>query len=172
MIDSLISFLGVLKKLTPQLFLGISVGVGIVLFSADSFLNELGILDFQEQYKSILGIIFLVSVSVIFSQLGFWCARKAQKAWKLRIARKAQKRQLHELTPAEKTYLSPFIFDKENTVKSPVDDGVAGGLEAKGIIYRASTLGHVITGWPYNLQPWAREYLEENSHLLEDHNNT
>lgn len=78
---------------------------------------------------------------------------------------KIKQKHLHQLTLEEKDYLAQYIVEQKNSIHA-LGSGVMGGLEAKGITYRASNLGNAITGFPYNLQPWAREYLKANPHLL------
>jgi hypothetical protein len=72
---------------------------------------------------------------------------------------------LYKLTPEEKGYLMPYIETEKNTVNVGLDDRIMGGLVAKGITYRASSTGNMVTGFAYNLQPWAREYLMTNPQL-------
>jgi hypothetical protein len=74
---------------------------------------------------------------------------------------------LHKLTPEEKGYLIPFIEGQMNSINVGMDDGVMAGLRAKGITYLAANMGSVLDGFAFNLQPWAREYLEKNPNLLE-----
>ncbi len=45
-------------------------------------------------------------------------------------------------------------------------DGLAGGLEAKGILFRSSNFGDPLYGFSHNLQPWARDYLKKHPELL------
>jgi hypothetical protein len=47
---------------------------------------------------------------------------------------------------------------------------VVGGLVAKAVLYQSSSVGRMLTGLAYNMQPWAREYLAQNPHLLEGAN--
>ncbi len=54
----------------------------------------------------------------------------------------------------------------EDTLCFHIEDGVAGGLVAKHILYRSSSIGGRLTGFAHNIQPWAREYLTDNPHLL------
>ena len=74
---------------------------------------------------------------------------------------------LQQLTPEEKGYLVPFIFEQKNSVYVGMDDGVMAGLVAKGITYRASNMGSMLEGFAHNLQPWARSYLGQHAELLE-----
>ena len=82
---------------------------------------------------------------------------------------RAQKDCLYKLTPEEKGYLVPFIFGLQNTINVGMDDGVMAGLRFKGITYLAASVGDMLHGFAFNLQPWAREYLENNKNLLEGH---
>ncbi|MGY6217836.1 super-infection exclusion protein B [Methylolobus aquaticus] len=74
---------------------------------------------------------------------------------------------LHALTSEEKGYLAPYVFGKVNTQYFRVDDGIAGGLTAKLMIYRSSNAFNMIKDVPYNIQPWAKEYLIKNPELLD-----
>ena len=71
------------------------------------------------------------------------------------------------LTPEEKGYLVSYIEGQQNTIYVGLDDGIMGGLTAKGITYRSSNMGDLLNGVAFNLQPWARSYLEENRYLLD-----
>ena len=71
------------------------------------------------------------------------------------------------MTPDEKAYLVPFVLQQENTQYFLIEDGIAGGLIAKGVLYRSSNVGSLVSGWAHNIQPWAREYLTEHAELLE-----
>jgi hypothetical protein len=73
---------------------------------------------------------------------------------------------LRKLTPDEKAYLAPYILNAENSRNFLIEDGVAGGLVAKGILYRPSTIGSLLGGWAHNMQPWAREFLDSHRECL------
>ncbi|RMH20024.1 MAG: hypothetical protein D6698_04935, partial [Gammaproteobacteria bacterium] len=84
-----------------------------------------------------------------------------------RQVQKKRQQTLHKLTPEEKGYLVPYIEGQQNSVYVGMEDGVMSGLRAKGITYLAANMGDVLNGFAFNLQPWAREYLESNPHLLD-----
>ena len=77
------------------------------------------------------------------------------------------RRVLRDLTPEEKAVLAEYIRDDAGTQYFSIRDGVVQGLQAKGVLYRASVVsrGRDIE-FAFNIQPWAREYLRENQHLL------
>lgn len=72
---------------------------------------------------------------------------------------------LRELTTEEKLFLRPYISENENTSYRAISDGIAGGLTAKRLIYRAANISHGFN-FPYNLQPVVRRLLNENPDLL------
>ena len=76
---------------------------------------------------------------------------------------------LSELTAKEKQFLRAYIDDGENTKHAPINDGVACGLVAKKILYRASNLslpGMPGMIFPYNMQPHARKILRKKPELI------
>ena len=75
-------------------------------------------------------------------------------------------RQLSQLTPEERGYLAPYILEQRNTQVFPMEDGISGGLMSKGILYLGSRLV-TLDGMAHNLQPWARQHLSANRHLLD-----
>jgi hypothetical protein len=77
---------------------------------------------------------------------------------------------LMTLTQEEKAFLRPYIAQGTNTRYVSIYDGVANGLQAKKIIYRASSMS--VAGapgllFPWNLQPTAREMLNDQPNLLD-----
>lgn len=175
MLESLAPVLAALRQTTPVVFLGLAVASGFTLFMDDDLATRLGLLTFRTEYRSHLGFTFILSSSLVLAQglseVGKVIAsvvRYVRERQKSKKALHGKQKQLHALTPDEKAYLLPFISDKKNTEYFLVEDGIANGLVAKGILYRAATVGSTLYGFAHNLQPWAREYLEANLHLLAD----
>ena len=109
--------------------------------------------------------IFLIAIVVL------WCAFLLGKYYGRHKGRKSVLKELeqclHDLTPKEKTYLSPYINENENTLYYKLDDEVSAGLEKKKIIYNVGKVERSIPDKAFNLQPWAKDYLSKNPHLLE-----
>jgi len=72
---------------------------------------------------------------------------------------------LHKLLPEEKGILGPYVKDGVTSYMFDMGNGIVGGLVDGDILFRSSNVGEVYS-FPYNLRPWAREYLEANPHLL------
>jgi len=115
--------------------------------------------------KSIFFELILISAVILWVvfQLGKYYGRyKGNK-----VTLKELEQLLHNLKPVEKAFLSPYVIDDENTRYFKIEDGVLRALEKKKIIYKSSSVGDLMSGWAYNIQPWAKEYLVKNPHLLE-----
>jgi hypothetical protein len=157
-----------LKKATPQILIGLTIATGVLLFSTIQFIEKIGLINFTTKNHNYIGIIFIISISILLSQLLWWIKDKFINYIKYRKVEKNRIKSLEELTADEKAYLIPYIIEKKNTIKYSIEDGIAQGLSAKKILFRPSSVGDMIDGFAYNLQPWARRYLEMNQNLLDN----
>ena len=170
MLESLSGLLTAIKAAGPRLFFGVAVASGILLFAPASVLTSMGLAEAVVTNRSTIGLVFLVSTVLVCSEGLWWLVRKQQQRTESKALEAGRLRNLHALTAIEKTYLADYIFKGENTLHFGLHDGVAGGLETKGIIYRPTHVGTFDAGWAYNLQPWARELLSKHTHLLQGAN--
>lgn len=94
--------------------------------------------------------------------------------YRLRIRHKARKNyeeiilgHLEKLTPDEKRILAYYIVHQTKTQKLFLEDGNVSLLSSNKIIYRASSMGNILSGFAFNINDFAYEYLKENYNLLE-----
>lgn len=147
--------------------LAVALGSGFLLFGPSSMLGSAGMVKLVSEYRPWLGGAFVLSCAYLLAHAVKYFA-DVIKAWQgARSLDKQRAKWLKSLTPDEKGRLIPYIRDERASVTYPVGDGVVGGLQGKGILYRASNIGHAISGFPYNLQPWAREILTEHPEYLD-----
>lgn len=171
MLESLAGLLSSIKQAGPVVLIGIAIATGTGLFSPDWVIIKLGLLQLRDQHRAYVGLAFVLSGALLLAQVTGAGAQMVRRAYRRRRVQSSDRELLHGLTPDEKAYLLPFVVG-ENTLYFRVQDGVAGGLVAKQILYRSSTVGSIVSGFAHNLQPWAREYLEKNPQLLEGANMT
>jgi hypothetical protein len=88
------------------------------------------------------------------------------KRRKQRAKLKSLQSELNNLSLEEKAVLASYIAHNTKTIHLGMNSGLAGGLEAAGIIFRSSNIGSMGTGIAYNIQPWAWDYLREHPELL------
>ena len=105
---------------------------------------------------ALLGLVGIVADVGAFIRLK-WLSRKLGN---LREAR------LHDLTPAEKQILCGYILANQRTQYFHMEDGVPMGLVSEKILFVSTTMGSVLHGFAFNIQPWAWEYLSKNPDLI------
>lgn len=163
MLEYLLSATNVLKQMTPKLLLGVAITAGALLFLPDAGINTLGLARRLQDNREYVGAALLISIALLLAQ-GLVAGLVLIKHFYLKQKRRGE---LTKLTPEEKAYLILYIADQKNTLYFRIQDGIAIGLEAKGIIYRSSTVGDLDSGFAFNMWPWARAYLSKNRQLLE-----
>jgi hypothetical protein len=166
-IETVSGFLVAVRQTSPRVFLAVAIATGIILFSSPEFATTLGMVKIRAEYRSQLGITFLVSLSVVAVAALYAGVGWIKAAYKTYKVTKRRTRSLEELTPDEKGYLAPYVLDHVNTQLFQIEDGIAAGLAAKNIIYRPSNIFDMVEGFSYNIQPWAKKRLTKRPHLLE-----
>jgi hypothetical protein len=152
-------------EITVKPLLAVAVATAFLVFSPTSAIVALGMIKFVDGYRSWLGAAFVLSIAyllahaVVSSLGGIAEWRAGKKLDTLRLG------WLKNLTPDEKARLIPYIRDRKSSVTYELQDGVAGGLVGKKILYRASNMGSMY-GFAFNLQPWARDALNANPEFL------
>ncbi|HUN28582.1 MAG TPA: superinfection exclusion B family protein [Alphaproteobacteria bacterium] len=140
----------------------IGIVVAIVLFSPDSVVNKLGMLKYRNEGKPYFGVILLLCIALTIAS-GIGALGSKINDYRLRRSRK---KRLHSLTVEEKQILRAYIKGQTRTRYFDITDGVVKGLEQETIIYRSSDVGHLVSGFAYNIQPWAWNYLNDHRDLL------
>lgn len=158
-------------KFAPHVLLGVALASGVVLLGPSSFTSSLGLDAILSTHRSWIGVGFLLSTSIFVSSIGAKFVKLIGPAildkWKTRQRRKG----LHCLTPPEKAKLAEYLRNTSSTRSFHMSDGVVCGLVGKGILYVASSFGHPGGfSFPFNLQPWAWEYLVKHPELVAENN--
>jgi hypothetical protein len=175
MLESIISVFNAAKQSTPTFLLGIIVAAGALLLLPVDVVKTLGLDGFVRDRRSYVGGAFVIAISLLAAQGFVWAIGLIKSQYtKVKVKQTAalskQRRleSLSKLTPEEKGYLLPYIVQEKNTMYFRLDDGIASGLQAKEIIYRAANVGDMLTGFAFNITSWAKEHLATNPHLLDD----
>ena len=163
--DKLTDVVDYFRKVPIAFLVAIISVLALILFLPEQVARSVAVDGFREEYRVFLGPLFLVTTSFFVARLSMLVSR----AYAERRGLKARQSVLHRLTPEEKGYLLPYIDGQRTSVCVGIEDGVMSGLAARQIGYRASNMGNRLEGFPFNLQPWAREYLENNRELLLGH---
>ena len=170
MLEAVAPILSAVKNSGPTIYVGAFLATALMLFLPEVVAMQIGIAEVRGAYRLHLGLVFVASTSLLVAY-GLFALKPVFKSvhhsWQVdRNARLT----LQACTAAEKEILRQYIGDGENTVFQSIYDGVANGLEAKGIVYRASNVsvpGQPGFMFPYNLQPYARKILDKERWLLD-----
>jgi hypothetical protein len=138
-----------------------------MLFVPASVLDSLAMTKLVNEYRAWLGGAFTLSCAYLLAHGIKSASDIFFQLRETRILTNQRRKWLASLTPDEKNRLLPYIEDERASVTYPIGDGVVGGLVGKGILFRSSNIGHAISGFPYNLQPWAREVLLRHPEYLD-----
>ncbi|MFT0879072.1 super-infection exclusion protein B [Rhodopseudomonas sp. G2_2311] len=149
-----------------KLYLAALLASAALLFIPDWLITHLGLGEIKQTYRTYAGIALVASSSLLMVNLISFIGKIALKPWHHRQFTRHVHKALRELTPAEKDFLRDFIHGQANTVSAPINDGVAGGLAAKQIIYRSSNFSYGLE-FQYNLQPVPRKLLSAHPELLD-----
>jgi hypothetical protein len=152
-----------------RLYAAVLVAALATLFLPTNLLQTIGLSQFKETYRMELGVALVASGSLLSIQLVAAVANFVMVPIRRRRISKDIRRQLEGLTYEEKQFLRPYIDDGENSNYAQYSDGVANGLVAKRIVYRASQMSipGTMMAFPYNLQAYAREELSKHPYLLD-----
>jgi hypothetical protein len=149
-----------------KIYLAAFIASAALLFIPDTLVTQLGLEEIRHTYRTHAGIVLVTSASLLMVNIISGIVHLLLKPWRDRQFNRAVRKTLRELTQDEKDFLRSFIHGHANTVSAAINDGVAGGLEAKQIIYRSSNVSYGMQ-WPYNLQPVPRKLLAAHPELLE-----
>ena len=166
MLAALQTFLESSIKQGPKALAGIAVATGMVIFMPENLASSLGVNAFRTSNRGVFGWSFIASTSLLATYALWWVGGLIKSHYKKQRLRQMRESQLYELTAEELRFLAPYICEDTSTRNAAIDNGVARGLEAKEIIFRASVVGayHQI---PFNIRPWACRYLKSRRELLE-----
>jgi len=154
-------------KYTTKFFVILAVGSGLLLFLPKEFIDKLGVFKFVTDNKQYIGMTFLVSGVVSISNTITFIYKKFTTKIRMKNVHRSREKRLHSLNPREKMILLYYFVNGTNTQLLAFNDGTVRELEGYMIIQRTSQVSQAGMNFPYNLNPWAREYLNEHPELLD-----
>jgi hypothetical protein len=156
-------------KLSPKYLLPIILVSGILIFAPTSFLAILGLDTFIILARPWIGIIFLLSSSLLIVNIFYSVYDWFKAEHKKKKIKGIRQERLHKLTPREKEIFLGYILNDTRTQYLDYSDGVARGLEAEGFIFMSSNVGD-LDSWSYNIQPWVWDLFKNSfkSYFSED----
>jgi hypothetical protein len=155
-----------IKNASPTAVL---IGSGLILFLPANVIGEIGLTEFRVDYRTYLGLALIASACLLVVQLVFGIAPMIGDKIKVWQGDRATRNFLKTLTKDEKAFLRPYVIDDQNTRNESIYNGIANGLEVKGLIYKASSVtipGRPGMLVPFNMQPYVRKWLSKHRNYL------
>ena len=157
----------------PRVALPLAIASMFFIVVPSTWLKWGALEHFRQSFLFEIGLCLLGSLSVLIAHGVFAVRRPILEAWKsfsnarrMAMELEARQRSLSSLRPDERALLLPYVKDKKTTCTFEIDDGIARSLVGRRVLVPASPTGDVLA-FPFNMEPWAREYLEAHPELLE-----
>ncbi|WP_350295956.1 superinfection exclusion B family protein [Limnohabitans sp. Rim8] len=159
-------------KLAPRYVIALGVMAAVILFASEDFLKFIGVFEFAQDNRSMLGLTLVVTVSLFAVSLFADGISLIKGSWQTRGFYLRVTERLNCLTEDEKQILRFYIAKQTRANVLRYDDGVVQGLVSDGIIYQSASLGNMLEGFAHNISDFAWDYLNVHPHLLQGTTNT
>lgn len=130
------------------------------LFGINPILGSLGLPPIGPTYRVIAAVIALLggAGTILFSlEAG---GKRATKWWNHHQMNTAMEHHLHELPMDQLQILRGYAETGHGSITWSPSVGAVCELERRGILYKASDVGGLYTGFAYNITPEASKYLK------------
>lgn len=118
------------------------------------------------QYQMYISLLLIITLSY-FTMIAIFNITKYTRNKFFGIEKRGIHYMKKNMSPEEMDLLKRVFYDSRKNLFNTsgtieLNDGLKAGLENKHVIYQASDLSTFYTEFPYNLQPYAREFLNKN----------
>ncbi|MGD6831441.1 superinfection exclusion B family protein [Sutcliffiella halmapala] len=158
--------------LPTNIMAAISLASGVLLFSPKSFLERLYIVDFRDENGFMIGLVFILMVSILIINLVFNSMKVISDQKRNKEFYKNAKVKILGLSDYQKAIIYGLFEEENRTYPLPLFDGAVQELEHLYIIKKATTT--VLTAnpnnpeIPYFLQPWVVSEIKKQPDILEN----
>lgn len=137
----------------------------IITIMPNNILNHLGLLSLTKKYKTYISLVLILSTSyylfIIFKYLLYFLYKKIFNDSKIAIKYFKNHISYDELELLIQTFYDPINNQFKTMGYIDFVDGRKTPLESKNIIYLSSQISNFCTQFSYNLQPYARDFLNQ-----------
>ena len=124
-------------KLPPNILSAVSLATGLILFLPEKILKKMYLINFKDKFGFIIGIVFLISISILFIFLLTFVIKKIKNKIDDRNVKKGRIKYLLNADKSKTNLIKEFIKDKTHTLSLPMNDGLILELQYFGIINAA-----------------------------------
>ena len=157
------------KKLSPALIVA-SIVSGCILFLPKNILVILGLFELPLYIRTVIGLIFLFSSTLIITLVGMWFAKRVNKKIKYFLLRKNCKKRFCNLSEGYKEILIELLNTDNKTMQMSMVSGdtiylVQNGFicNCQGILLPTDIVEHIAYYVP---QPWLIDLFQNERSLF------
>jgi hypothetical protein len=167
MFEAIGAIITAVLRVGVPIYVAAFIASGLLLFLPDAIAQQIGIAAFRQIWRGDIGVVLIASIALLASSVISTISQSIGNRLDNRHLQRSILKILRMLTKDEKLFLRSFITEDLTTRYAAINDGIVGGLYAKGIIFRSSNIGSSSLNFPYNLQPISLKILSENRDLLD-----
>lgn len=110
------------KKITPAL-VAITILTGLILFLPDNILFRMSLDKIRDSWKQIIGMLFLLSLTLIFTMIFFSLISRIVIIWRKKINRLNLKNKYRKLSITQKAIILELLRSKDKTIMLDKNSG-------------------------------------------------
>lgn len=159
-----------LLKLPVKIITALCIASGLILFLPNNIINKLYMINFKNSYGFVIGIIFVITLSIVACYLIFYLApiiwNKLTHKHKTKKIKARRKEIMDNLNDNEREIINELMKQPDNTLELPFNTGIVKKLTYYNIISPTSSENYVDLFEPiipYFLQPWVFDYINEKN---------
>ncbi len=157
-------------KLAPRYLIALGTIAAILLFSKQQLLEYVGVAEFSQKYRSILGLILIIAFALFITSISSEAIALIKKSWRRRKLYQRVIKRLHCLTENEKQILRFYIQKNTRANLLDIRCGDVSSLISSAIIYQSTDYGN-ISVVAHNINEIAWDYLHKHPCLLHGETN-
>ena len=155
-------------KLPPRILGALSVASGLLLFLPNAIIEKLYMTSFCDKYGFAIGIVFVVSTSILVVFLVVIIAKKIKDKYYNKRLKKARIAYLKRIDGNKVELIRYLLNESTHTAMLPMHDGMVLVLQHFYVILPAGSTHAVNMADPqinYFLQPWVIEEIDGDPEL-------
>lgn len=110
------------KKITPALA-AVTILTGLLLFLPENILFRMSLDKLRDSWKQIIGMLFLLSLTLIFTMIFFSLISRIVKIWRKKINRLNLKNKYRKLSITQKAIILELLRSKDKTIMLDKNSG-------------------------------------------------
>lgn len=160
-------------KLPTKIMVALGLASGVILFLPDAIVEKMYMIEFRDKYGFVIGVIFILTVSILIITGIMAIYNYFKDKYTSKKVEENSGKFLVSLDTFKKAIVYGLYLEEDHTEELPLNSGAVVHLEHMMVIGKATNqyfIDHLNNPvFPYMLQPWVIEKLNNDNELLESY---